>query len=440
MVLILVVAAMLVWPAGARAQEPEPAPVEVHEHVAVNAPVLTPTQETTGTSWIPPVSPMYGLHRPWRGWDLRVNGTVFVQGLYEPANPHRTGGFASRQLGAVNWGMFAARRNAGTGRFGLRTMFSAEPWTVPSCGSLSVLATGEVCAGDTIHDRQQQHDLFMELAVDYERPLRGMWRWQLYAGLAGEPALGPPAYSHRASAIANPMAPVAHHWLDSAQVVFGVVTVGAHNQRWKAETSVFNGRAPDERRADVDLGAFDSFAARLSFLPTERLALQISAARLRDVATEFPFPDQAPAARTTASILYHRPLAANGLWATTLAVGTNHAREVVPGSLLDTTTVAALLESSMTFSQRHTVFGRGEVAGMPAHHLHAHEFGPSVLAVGKVQGGYVRYLRATRGLQPGFGGTVALSLLPPELESRYRGRTVASFGAFFTLQAARHEM
>lgn len=51
-------------------------------------------------------------------------------------------------------------------------MLSAEPWTVPGCGSLSFLATGEVCDGDTIHDRQQPHDLVMELAVNYERSLR----------------------------------------------------------------------------------------------------------------------------------------------------------------------------------------------------------------------------------------------------------------------------
>jgi hypothetical protein len=62
-------------------------------------------------------------------------------------------------------------------------MFSAEPWTATRCGSISVLATGEVWEGDTIHDRQQAQDLFVELAADYDRPLRGEWRWQVYAGL-----------------------------------------------------------------------------------------------------------------------------------------------------------------------------------------------------------------------------------------------------------------
>ena len=177
---------------------------------------------------------MYGVHRPWRGWDLRLNGAVFLQALYEPRDRHRTGGTSTRQGGSNNWGMFMARRNLVGGRFGVRTMFSAEPWTVPGCGSLNFLATGEVCEGDTIHDRQQPHDLFMELAVDYDRSLRGRWRWQVYAALAGEPALGPPGYPHRASAMANPIGPITHHWLDSTHVTFGLVTVGVHNQRWKA--------------------------------------------------------------------------------------------------------------------------------------------------------------------------------------------------------------
>ena len=433
--------AILASPTTGFPQESQPPPpTNVHEHVAVTAPLLTPTKEASGTAWLPEVTPMYGVHRPWRGWDLRLNGVAFVQARYEPGDRHRTGGFDNMQVGSINWGMFMARRNTGGGRFGIRTMFSAEPWTVGSCGSLSFLATGEVCDGDTIHDRQQQHDLFMEFAVDYDRRLRGAWRWQVYAGLTGEPALGPPGYPHRASAIANPIGPVTHHWLDSTHVTFGVVTLGVHNQRWKAETSVFKGREADERRADLDLGAFDSIAARLSFLPTKRLALQVSAARLRDVWTDFPFPDQDPATRVTASAVYHMPFGANGIWATTVAGGMNHARATIAGGVLDATTAAALLESSITFSERHTIFGRGEVGGMPAHHLHAHEYFTSVFAVGKVQLGYVRHLRAMRGVQPGIGGTVSISLLPPEFASRYSGRTAPSFGVFFSLQAARHQM
>ncbi len=401
---------------------------------------MTSTRETSGTAWMPQVTPMYGVHRPWRGWDLRLDGVLFVQAIYEPRDRHRTGGSDRRQMGSINWGMFMARRNARGGRFGIRTMVSAEPWTVAGCGALSFLATGEVCEGDTIHDRQQQHDLFMELAVDYDRRFRGGWRWQVYAGLAGEPALGPPGYPHRASAMANPIGPVTHHWLDSMHVAFGVVTVGVHSPRWKAETSIFNGREADDGRTDLDLGRFDSIAGRLSVLPTERLALQVSAARLRDAPSDFPFPSRDPAIRMTASAVYHRPLSLNGLWATTAALGTNHARQLVSGGILDATTVAGLVESSISFSDRHTLFGRGEVGEMPAHHLHAYEYLTAVFAIGKGQFGYVRHLRPRKGLRPGIGGTVAISVVPAALAPRYSGRTAPTFGVFFSLQAARHQM
>ncbi|MGE0393560.1 MAG: hypothetical protein AB7P67_08340, partial [Vicinamibacterales bacterium] len=270
-VVSVLVGAWLAWPAVANAQAQGSAQMpEVHEHVAVDAALLTPTREASGTAWLPPATPMFGVHRPCRGWDVRVNGVAFAHAVYEPGERHRTGGAGTRQGGSLNWGMFMARRSLAGGRFGIRTMFSAEPWTVPGCGTLSFLATGEVCDDDTVHDRQQPHDLFMELAVDYDHHLRGSWRWQIYAGLAGEPALGPPGYPHRVSAMVNPIGPISHHWLDSTHVTFGVATAAAYSQRWKAEWSVFNGREPDERRADLDLGGFDSFAGRLSFLPTER--------------------------------------------------------------------------------------------------------------------------------------------------------------------------
>ena len=319
-------------------------------------------------------------------------------------------------------------------------MVSAEPYTMQGCGSLNLVATGEVCQGDTIHDRQQPHDLFMELAVDYDRPWHGAWRWQVYAGLAGEPALGPPGYPHRVSALVNPIGPITYQWLDATHVSFGLVTAGVNNQRWKVELSAFNGRAPDEGRVALDLGAFDSVAGRVSYLRGDRLALQLSAGRLREATTEFPFRSPDPVTRLTASAVYHVPLGQRGIWATTLAYGANHARDIVSGAVLDTTTSAALLESSVTISERHIVFGRGEVAAMPAHHLHAGEYARSVFAVGKLQVGYVRHRRATKGVVPGIGGTVSLSLLPPELAPRYDGRVAPGVAVFLSLRPSRHAM
>ena len=53
---------------AASAQEPQPPPPDVHEHIAVTAPLLTATKETSGTAWLPTVTSMYGVHRPWGAW------------------------------------------------------------------------------------------------------------------------------------------------------------------------------------------------------------------------------------------------------------------------------------------------------------------------------------------------------------------------------------
>lgn len=439
----IVIASLFVPTVSAFAQEAEQqpsAPPNIREHVAVTAPALTPTREASGTAWLPETTPMYGVHRPWRGWDLRLDGTLFAQYLYEPGDRHRTGGPATRQFGGINWGMALARRPIGGGRFGVRTMLSAEPWTIDGCGSLNFLATGEVCDNDTIHDRQQPHDLVMELAADYEHPLRQTWRWQVYAGFAGEPALGPPGYPHRASAMGNPMAPATHHWLDASHITFGLVTLGIHNQRWKAEASAFNGREPDEGRAGVDLGAFDSYAARVSFLPTERLALQVSAGRLYEARTELLEPLPRSTTRATASAIYHRPLGPTGIWATTVVVGLNLSSETVAGGLVDQDASAFMAETSLTVSGRHTLFGRAEVFGMPAHHLHATEFGATVFSMGKLQAGYLRHFRSLKGLVPGVGATAAVSLLPTAFAPRYGGRAAPGLGLFVNLRPARHAM
>jgi hypothetical protein len=439
---VALIAALLLAGTSAAAQHPhEPAaPAEQHQHQEAGEVEMFPSREGSGTAWLPDDTPMYGAQLTWRGWDVMLHGVAFAQFLYEPGDVHRTGGFSQRQFGSVNWGMLMARRPAGTGRFGVRAMASLEPWTVPGCGYLNLLATGEMCEGDTIHDRQHAHDLFMELAADYDRPLRGSLRWQVYAGLSGEPALGPVGFPHRLSAASNPIAPVAHHWLDATHITFGLVTTGVYSRRWKAEVSVFNGREPDEGRADFDLAPLDSVAARVSFSPTNRLALQVSAGHLREAEAEFPPQPRTDVDRATASATYHRTLAGGSVWATTLAVGANSAIELIPGGVLDATTVAALLESSLTLDERHTWFGRAELMEKPAHDLHAHEYAARVFTIGKLQAGYVRYFRTVKGLVSGLGGTIAASLVPPELASRYFGRVAPGFGVYFMLRPSRHVM
>jgi hypothetical protein len=395
-------------------------------------------RDASGTAWVPDDTPMHGAVRSLGDWQIMLHGNAVIQVVGEPNDRHRTGGDGHYQASSANWLMAMARRPVGRGRFGLRAALSAEPWTVGSCGFLNLLATGEMCDGDTIHDRQHPHDLFMELAADYDRPLRGALRWQVYGGLAGEPALGPPGFPHRPSAMPNPVAPITHHWLDSSHITFGLVTTGVHGRRWKAEVSAFNAREPDESRHDLDLGALDSVSGRLSWMPTPRLVLQVSAGHLNEAVADFPPRRGHDVTRTTASATYHRRTGGT-FSATTVAYGVNAGPEIIAGSAVDITSHALLVESAITAGERHTWLGRAEVVGMPAHDLHAHEFGAQVFTVGKLEAGYVRHLRHWGPIAPGVGGMVSANVVPADLAPRYSGRVVPGFSVFLTL-APRHTM
>jgi hypothetical protein len=316
-------------------------------------------------------------------------------------------------------------------------MVSMEPWTVGDCGFINMLASGEMCEGDTIHDRQHPHDLFMELAADYERPIGGSWRWQLYAGLAGEPAVGPPAFPHRVSALPNPVAPMTHHWLDSSHISFGLITTGLSQQRWKAEISVFNGREPDEARADLDLGPLDSFSARLILMPMPRLTFQVSAAHLHAAEAEFPPQPRSDVDRVTASATYHR-MTGTAIWATTMAYGMNAGPEAIPGDIVHLTTHAGLLESSISLSGGHTWFGRAELVGKPGHDLHMHATPATIYTIGKVQAGYQRSFMIGGGIVLGVGGTASVSMVPPALVPRYPRRANPGFGVFASVRPRTH--
>ncbi|MBI4266726.1 MAG: hypothetical protein HY657_20355 [Acidobacteria bacterium] len=414
---------LLVTTGPAAAQE-----AEQHEHVHEGAAVsLFSSRDSSGTAWLPDRTPMYGVHRQQGTWEVMLHGNTFVQYLYEGGEEHRRG----QQVGSINWFMGMARRPLAGGRAGLRGMFSLEPFTIPGCGYPVLLATGETCDGDSIHDRQHPHDLFMELGAEYDRPLTSSLRWQIYGGPAGEPALGPPGFPHRLSAMANLLAPIGHHWLDATHITFGVVTTGVYGNRWKGEASVFNGREPDENRYDLDLAPLDSFAGRFWLLPTDRLALQVSAGRLEEAEAPHGTGPRVDVIRTTASATYHAAFGPSGYWATTTAWGSN--RE------LDDTTHAFAAEAVATPDGVHAWFGRLEVAGKTAHDLHVSE-SDDVFTVARIQAGYVRYFTARSGLQPGVGGSVSWSVVPQALEARYGGRVVPGFGLFLTIRPAAHVM
>jgi YHS domain-containing protein len=416
--------ALSIGPNSPRASAQSPG-AEEHQH-ADGAPGQEPgghdmqmAREGSGTAWLPDTTPMYAMHWQRGPWQFMAHENAFVQFL------HDAGDRGHDQFGSINWIMGMAQRNVGSGRVMFRGMFSAEPWTIRGCGYPDLLASGEECNGQKIHDRQHPHDLFMELSAEYDAPLKGSARWQVYGGPAGEPALGPVAYPHRVSAMPNPLAPISHHWLDSTHITFGLVTAGVYGKQWKAEASVFNGREPDEERTNFDFGALDSFAGRLWFLPTSSLALQVSAGKLTEAEASDSGGPRLDVTRATASATFHSAFRANSIWATTIGWG----RNVESGQRSD----ALLIETNLTIDERHTWFGRFEAANKTAHDLAVTE-SADAFAVTKLQGGYTRYFNARSGLKPGVGASVSAGFVPATLASVYGGRFNPGFGVFLAFR------
>ena len=362
------------------------------------------TREGSGTSWLPDATPMHALHRMAGPWTLMFHSSVFLQYIDE------SGPRGDNQFGSVNWFMPMARRSIGKGSLTFRGMFSLEPITVGKCGYPDVLATGEACNNAPLHDRQHPHDLFMELAGVYERELASNLAVQFYAGLAGEPALGPTAFPHRPSAFAMVMAPITHHWLDSTHISFGVVTAGVFQKRWKAEVSAFNGREPDEKRYGIDLAPLDSYSGRISFLPTANWIIQFSAGTLKDAEDSHSGVGRVDVRRVTTSATYHRQTGER-MWATTGAWGRNTEQDVA--------TNAVLLESTLDLDGRNIVFGRFEAAEKTRADLVVAGDPDQKLTVSKLIAGYQRQLRPVASMIPGVGAAFTLNMTPSALAGAY---------------------
>lgn len=403
------------------AQSQEPA-ADTHQHndPAPQSLIIPHEREGSGTSWLPDATPMYAIHRALGGWDTMFHGIAFLQYLHD----ERPRGH--EQFGSINWLMASAGRRGSYGALTLRGMISLEPLTIDGCGYPDLLASGELCDESAIVDRQHPHDLVMEASASYDRQLASGLGVQVYAGLAGEPALGPVAFPHRVSALMNPLAPISHHWLDASHLTFGVLTAGVYDRRWKLEGSVFNGREPDEDRYDLKLAALDSYSGRVAFLPTPRWSLQFSAGHLAEA--EEHDTDRVDVNRVTASAIHHIPRERGGVIATTIAWGRNGEE--------DEATHALLAESMLSISDRHVFFGRAELVQKTTHDLALAAVDDEIHNVGKLQAGYTRFIGIGAAWRAGLGASVSLGIVPNNLSSTYGGRVTPGLGVFLTLRPA----
>src|SRR5262249_15031600 len=301
----------------------------------------------SGTSWQPSSGPMYMHHKVAGDWLLMFHYNLIV-GMNRQGGPRGV-----TKLDSENWFMPMAYHKLGNGTLQLRGMLSAEPFTFPPGGSPLLFQTGETYKGQPLIDRQHPHDLFMELSAQYTLPLGERGTWFTYFGYPGEPALGPVAFMHRASALENPSATLAHHLQDSTHISFGVLTTGVTYRKFKLEGSIFNGREPDENRYDFDSHAWNSRSGRLSFAPNRRWVAQVSYGFLRSPEGQEPDTD---IHRATASVQYNKPLK-RGNWASAFVWGRNHASN--PGEVHNLN--GYTLESTLSFLDKNFLYTRLEL-------------------------------------------------------------------------------
>ena len=189
-----------------------------------------------------------------------------------------------------------------------------------------------------------------KLAALYDLKLGDNGLLSFYAAPMGDPAIGPTAYPHRASASEDPIATLGHHLEDSTHVADDVITAGLTYKVARVEASGFHGREPDEFRWDIDSGKVDSWSIRATVNPAQNWSAQYSFAHLTSPEVLHPQEDLQ---RMTASLMYNRPFT-RGNWASTLLWGRN--RSLQSGLAWN----GYLAESIVRFAERNYVWGRIE--------------------------------------------------------------------------------
>jgi hypothetical protein len=386
----------------------------------------------SGTTWVPDAITLPSRRRMLGDWMIMAHGFAFAQ--YDKQSGER----GDDQFGSLNWGMLMATHDFAGGRFQARTMLSLDALTVTNRGYPLLLQTGESYRGAPLHDRQHPHDFWMELGALYQREINKGLAWSVYAAPSGEPALGPVAFMHRPSAMDNPAAPLGHHWQDATHVSFGVVTGGIYSRRWQLETSVFNGREPDENRWNFDPIKLDSYSSRITVNPTAHWSLAGGYGYLKS--PEALNPDESMH-RITASVQHGTRLGTEGQLASTFIWGANK-HSIQPGW-----SNGFLAETEAILDKRNTLFGRTELVQKSAGDLVVDN--PVILKsgavlpglpasqsfnVGAVELGYIREVARTHWATIGLGAAGTLNFVPAALEPYYGSRNPTGMFVFLRLR------
>jgi len=343
-------------------------------------------------------------------WNLMLMGQAFI------VDTQQSGPRGGDKFYSANWFMGAAEHKLGGGSILFQTMLSLDPATVTNRRYPLLFQTGETAYGKPLVDAQHPHDFIMSIGVNYAHPLSENTMLQLYYAPIGDPALGPVAFPHRASASELPQATLGHHWQDATHIADNVATIALKYKWLRLEASSFYGTEPNENRWNIDWGPMNSYSGRVSIFPSKNWMAQVSAGRI----ARPEGLDGGDVIRTTASLHYTRPMADGNAWSTSLVWGQNH----------DTFTQhnlnSYLLETVYPLAKKDFLTARVELvdkdelfANDPGiEHLLEHTAG-STSRIQAYTAGYTRDIGTFNHIETGIGANVTAYAIPSAIKSYY---------------------
>jgi len=342
---------------------------------------------------------------------MRGNWMLMLHGQAAIVEQQQMGPRGHDKLFSANWIMPMAMHTDAHGQLTLRTMFSLEPATISGRYYPELFQQGETAFGKPIVDGQHPHNFFMEIAALYDFRVGEQSLLSIYAALVGDPALGPVAFPHRASAAEDPLAPLGHHLQDSTHIADDVLTGGLTWHKVHLEASGFHGREPDENRWHIEVGGLDSWSTRLAIAATKDWTAQYSVGHLHSPEAQHPDED---VLRQTASIAYHHSwrsatLDALALW------GRNHSI----GTPIDSN--GYLFEATSHIHSRDSIWSRIEDVDRTTDLLGA-SAPPEESVIGRVQAytaGYAHRLYGNGWLTSELGAQITPYSTPAPLRSQY---------------------
>jgi hypothetical protein len=367
--------------------------------VDMNPAAMSLMNMASGTSVNPASWNMPMLMTHFGSWNAMFMGMGYI------VDTQQSGPRGGDKLYSPNTFMAAAGHRAGAkGAFQAELMLSLDPATITGERYPLLFQTGETAYGRPLIDAQHPHNFIMALGFHYAYEISENTTIDAYFAPVGDPALGPVAYPHRASAAELPQATISHHLQDSSHISDDVVTVGVTHKKLRLEASGFHGAEPGENRWIIQQGPIDSWSTRLWYFPTKNWAAQVSVGRLAHPEALEP-GDQV---RSTASVSYTR-----AGWSSSLIWGRNH------NTATWRNTNSYVAESVVPIARKNFITGRFELADKDE------LFNASpTYRIGAYTLGYTRDIALFSYVETGIGANFSFYSLPDAIKPEYGSHPV----------------